>query len=116
MILRWIGSLLIFLIAAGGMMQHGQTAEAGNMPDMHIVVSMTKAVNPDAQDDRTAHQSPSTGMSDLCAIICLGTPTHWLTAAPFAPVETERSLKRQFAAVTHEGRLVGPGYRPPRSI
>lgn len=116
MILRWVCSVLIFLIASGGMMQHGQAAERSDMPGLHIAVSTAEVPCLDMQERRRTQQAPASDMSDPCAIICLGTPMNWLTSTQFAPVETERSLKRRFAAVAHEGRLVDPGYRPPKSI
>lgn len=116
MIPRWILTLLIVLIASGGMMQHGQASEATSMPGHDMVLTVAKMTNPAAQEPGRVQHAPSGGLSDACAIICLGMPIPGAVAAQFAPVETERSLKRQFATVTHEGRLVGPGYRPPKSI
>ena len=116
MIPRWILTLLIVLIASGWMMRHDHTPAAVSMTGHHLVAATAGMTGPAAQEQGKALHASATGMSDACAIICLGMPIPGAAATQFAPADTERSLKRQFAAATHEGRLVGPGYRPPKSI
>ncbi len=108
--------MLVILLALGSVIQHGQMAVASETPGHRMVASAPMTVAPDAHDHHKSHHAPESGMSDACAIICLGTPAPWIAGTQTAPVEIGRSLKLHFTALTHEGRLVGPGYRPPKSI
>ncbi|WP_374634128.1 hypothetical protein [Paracoccus sp. (in: a-proteobacteria)] len=109
-------SLLLCLLAFGAMMQHGQSASAADMPGHYITAAMSDAAHSVAQPDGPKHHALTGGISDACAIMCLGTPSPWGASAQFAPFDTSTSLKRQFKAAKQQGRCVGPGYRPPRSI
>ncbi|MFD1881291.1 hypothetical protein [Paracoccus pacificus] len=108
--------MLILLIASGGMMQHGRKAQAADIPGNHVMAAMTDPGMLAPADHHNPQQKRRAVMPDACVIICLGTPTPWAAAAQLAPVETERSLRWRFTAVTLEGRFVGPGYRPPKSV
>lgn len=111
-----ICSLLVVLFALGGVMQHGQNAAAVEMTGQHVMSSMAVSVVADTHEH--GKSKPITGhqRSEACAIVCLGTPTPSFAAAEIAPGEVEQSLRWRLMAVRHEGRLIGPGLRPPRSI
>ncbi|AUH65994.1 DUF2946 family protein [Paracoccus zhejiangensis] len=113
---RWICSLLVVLIALGGVLSHGQVAEAGHAPGHHAVAIATDASHAEGHQHGKSHDTGAETLSDACAILCLGTPAPWGALAEQAPTEAGRSLKWRFTALSHEGLRVGPGYRPPTSI
>ncbi|TBN38610.1 hypothetical protein EYE42_11930 [Paracoccus subflavus] len=108
--------MLVILLASVGAMHHGKMAVASETPSHQIVASAPAMAACDSGECHKPHHAPESGMSDACAIVCLGTPAPWIAGAQTAPVQIGRSLKRHFTALTYEGRLVGPGYRPPKSI
>ncbi|MFV0301947.1 MAG: hypothetical protein ACK5IP_13900 [Paracoccus sp. (in: a-proteobacteria)] len=108
--------MLVVLIALGGMAQHGQSAEMADTAGHRMVAAMAAPVTAAPHEHDKWHKAHETRMSDACAILCLGTPAPWITAAQIVPGDTGRHLKWRLAAVTHAGRPVGPGYRPPKSI
>ncbi|WP_299913682.1 hypothetical protein, partial [uncultured Paracoccus sp.] len=113
---RWICSLLVVLIALGGVLSHGRTAEAGHAPGHHAVAVATDAPHAEGHQHGKTQTAPAAALSDACAVLCLGTPAPWGPLAERAPTEAGRSLKWRFTALTHEGLRVGPGYRPPTLI
>lgn len=96
------------------MLQHGQKAPAAE--GHHVTAPMAGADHAGAHQAGKAHQAPGQQLSDACVIACLGTPVPWLTAGLIAPAETGQPVKWRLTATTHEGRLTGPGIRPPISI
>ncbi|NHF74422.1 hypothetical protein G7044_14965 [Paracoccus sp. 12-3] len=96
-------------------MQHGQSDGATEVSGKHAVASMADSAVAGVHHDLSG-PNPRQDMSDACVIVCLGTPAPWTAGMQIVQVETERSLKWRLVAVTHEGRRVGPGYRPPKSI
>lgn len=108
--------MLAVLIALSVLSQHGQTVDAPDMGGHHVMMPMADAIAAVGQEHGTSHRASGHGMSGACTIVCFGTPTPWLAAAQMAPITTEHPLKWRFMAAVHEGRLIGPGYRPPKSI
>ena len=116
MMCRAIYSLLVVLLVLAGATQHGQSAGPAGLPTDHVVASISHPGDTAGHEHGYSGEPSRHDMTDACAIVCVGTPTPWLAAAQLAPVETEHSLKWHSIAVTREGRLVSPGYRPPKSI
>ena len=110
---RWISSLLVVLIALGGLIQHAEMALAADMPGHHMSAEMIAA---DTQHYDKEHPPSQSAMTDACAIICLGTSTPWIVTAHLAPVRNEHHLQWPFTDAAHDSRGVGPAVRPPKSL
>lgn len=95
-------------------MQHGRKAPAAE--GHHVTTPMADADHPGAHQAGKSHQAPGQQLSDACVIACLGTPVPWPAAGLIAPAETGQPVTWRLTATTHEGRLTGPGFRPPISI
>lgn len=116
MMCRAIYSLLVVLLVFAGVTQHGQSAGTAGLSADHVVASISHPGDKGGHEHGSAGETSRHDMTDACAIVCVGTSTPWLAAAQLAPVETEHSLKWHSISETREGLLVGPGYRPPKSI
>lgn len=116
MMCRAIYSLLVVLLVFAGVTQHGQSAGTAGLPTDHVVASISHPGDKGGHEHGSPGETSRHDMTDACAIVCVGTSTPWLAAAQLAPVETEHSLKWHSISETREGLLVGPGYRPPKSI
>jgi hypothetical protein len=116
MMCRAIYSLLVVLLVFAGVTQHGQSAGTAGLSADHVVASISHPGDKGGHEHGSPGETSRHDMTDACAIVCVGTSTPWLAAAQLAPVETEHSLKWHSISETREGLLVGPGYRPPKSI
>ncbi len=116
MMCRAIYSLLVVLLVFAGVTQHGQSAGTAGLSADHVVASINHPGDTGGHEHGSSGETSWHDMTDACAIVCVGTSTPWLAAAQLAPVETEHSLKWHSISETREGLLVGPGYRPPKSI
>ena len=116
MMCRAIYSLLVVLLVFAGVTQHGQSAGTAGLSADHVVASISHPGDKGGHEHGSPGETSRHDMTDACAIVCVGTSTPWLDAAQLAPVETEHSLKWHSISETREGLLVGPGYRPPKSI
>ena len=116
MMCRAICSLLVVLLVLAGVTQHGQSAGTAGLSADHVVASISHPGDKGGHEHGSPGETSRHDMTDACAIVCVGTSTPWLAAAQLAPVETEHSLKWHSISETREGLLVGPGYRPPKSI
>ena len=116
MMCRAIYSLLVVLLVFAGVTQHGQSAGTAGLSADRVVASISHPGDKGGHEHGSPGETSRHDMTDACAIVCVGTSTPWLAAAQLAPVETEHSLKWHSISETREGLLVGPGYRPPKSI
>ena len=116
MMCRAIYSLLVVLLVFAGVTQHGRSAGTAGLSADHVVASISHPGDKGGHEHGSPGETSRHDMTDACAIVCVGTSTPWLAAAQLAPVETEHSLKWHSISETREGLLVGPGYRPPKSI
>ncbi|AUH65307.1 hypothetical protein [Paracoccus zhejiangensis] len=113
---RWMCSLLVGLFALGVMMQHGQSVRAADMPVHDIAALMAAAANDAAWPDDPSYRASAAGMSDGCPNTCTVAPLPWDIALQVSPMDSATTMKRQFRTARQEGRLVSPGYRPPRPV
>lgn len=113
---RWICSLLVVLVAFGGLIQHGEMAVSADVPVHHMWDMSIEKIAGDTPNHGKPYQAPEADMTDACAIVCLGTATLWNAAMQSAPIMSEHSLEWPFTDALHEGRGVGPGLRPPKFI
>ena len=116
MMCRAIYSLLVVLLVFAGVTQHGQSAGTAGLSADPVVATISHPGDLGGHEHGSPGETSRHDMTDACAIVCVGTSTPWLAAAQLAPVETEHSLKWHSISETREGLLVGPGYRPPKSI
>lgn len=111
--------MLILIVALGGVIQHGRTALKAQMPSQNLVVAASVSEDAETAASSWVQDLPDAGLSDPglsdgCLTLCLGIPALWSAAAQIAPDQSGSLLRWPLTAARGKGRLVAPGYQPPR--
>ncbi|SDE73622.1 hypothetical protein SAMN05421538_11088 [Paracoccus isoporae] len=118
---RWICTLLVVLVALGASGGHepgfAATVAPGQAAAPHCPEGGAAETATDRHDARAAAETGDDGrMTFPCEVVCLGGPAPRGAASHAGRSALPRGAGWRIAAEHWQGRGVGPGERPPRSV